>query len=53
MSDDELQGWWAMSAQALMRMLREVEAGATADMVYTEHYANSAIEDHADDWDEE
>jgi hypothetical protein len=36
-------GWWAMSSDALMDMLRQVEAGESADMVYAEHFANSAV----------
>lgn len=41
---DEIPGWWALTSSALMGMLRQVEAGETADLVYAEHYANSAIE---------
>lgn len=46
MNDDpNLGGWWAISSGALLDMLRQVEAGESADMVYAEHYANSAIAD--------
>lgn len=43
--DDEYggMGWWAITSEALLAMLRQVEAGESADMVYAEHYANSAI----------
>ena len=34
-------GYWAISGEALLDMLREVAAGADPDIVYAEHYANS------------
>jgi hypothetical protein len=34
-------GWWCISGEALLDMLREVEQGADPDIVYAEHYANS------------
>lgn len=40
-----LQGWWAITSDALMAMLRQVEDGETADMVYMEHYVNFAVDD--------
>lgn len=47
MNDDEYVpehgGWWAMTSDALLSMLRQVEAGDSADVVYAEHYANSAV----------
>lgn len=42
-------GWWAITDDALMEMLREVESGASAEMVYMEHYANSAVDDSDED----
>lgn len=36
--------WWTISEPALLRMLREVEAGASADEVYAEHYVNATVE---------
>jgi hypothetical protein len=37
-------GWWSISGETLLGMLREVRAGADPDHVYAEHYANSKIE---------
>lgn len=37
-------GWWTISGEALLDMLREVQAGADPDLVYAEHYANSTID---------
>lgn len=37
-------GWWSISGEALLDMLREVQAGADPDLVYAEHYANSTHE---------
>jgi hypothetical protein len=33
-------GWWAISGDRLLDMLRRVEAGESPDVVYTEEYAN-------------
>lgn len=43
MTDSENLGWWAITSEALLEMLRQVEAGESADLVYAEHYANSAV----------
>lgn len=46
MSDDLTNmGWWAITSEALLSMLRQVEAGESADLVYAEHFANSAVLD--------
>ena len=34
-------GWWAISGEALLSMLRRVAAGEEPDLVYAEEYANS------------
>lgn len=34
-------GWWTISGDDLLAMLREVADGADPDLVYAEHYANS------------
>lgn len=39
-------GWWTISGEALMEMLRLVERGEHPLDVYAEYYANSEIEDH-------
>jgi hypothetical protein len=33
-------GWWVISAEALLEMLRRVQAGEDPDLVYAEEYAN-------------
>lgn len=38
-------GWWAISGEALMEMLRRVAAGEDPDLIYAEEYANSQHED--------
>lgn len=40
---EPLKGWWSISGEALMTMLREAHAGESPDIVYAEHYANSEI----------
>jgi hypothetical protein len=37
-------GWWTISGERLLELLRRVEAGETADAVYAEEYANSEVE---------
>lgn len=34
-------GWWCISGEALLSMLRRVQAGEDPDLVYAEEYANS------------
>lgn len=34
-------GWWAISGEALLDMLRRVASGEDPDLVYAEEYANS------------
>ena len=34
-------GWWAISGDALLGMLRRVAEGEDPDIVYAEEYANS------------
>lgn len=36
-------GWWTISGESLMEMLRAVHEGGDPDMVYAEHYANSQV----------
>lgn len=33
-------GWWVISGESLLAMLRRVEAGEDPDLVYAEEYAN-------------
>jgi hypothetical protein len=42
-------GWWCISGEALLEMLREVSEGADPDLVYAEHYANSDHQGSEDD----
>lgn len=45
MTDDSgTLGWWAISGEALLEMLRRVSNGEDPDMVYAEEYANSQVE---------
>lgn len=37
-------GWWCISGEALLDLLRRAQAGEDADLLYAEHYANSQIE---------
>jgi hypothetical protein len=39
-------GYWVMSGEALLEMLREVAAGADPDLVYAENYANADMENY-------
>jgi hypothetical protein len=34
-------GWWTISGEGLLYLLRRVQSGEDADMVYAEAYANS------------
>jgi hypothetical protein len=46
MSEDEVPplGWWAISGESILEMLRRVENGESPDLVYAEAYANSRQE---------
>lgn len=37
-------GWWSISGETLLEMLRRVAAGEDPDLVYAETYANCEIE---------
>lgn len=37
-------GWWTISGEALLHMLRRVADGDDPDLVYAEEYANSEHE---------
>ena len=41
-------GWWVLSGDDLLAMLREVAEGHDPDLVYAEHYANAEIEDYGE-----
>lgn len=41
-------GWWAISGEDLLAMLRRVEAGERAEIVYIEEYAACTRENLAD-----
>lgn len=34
-------GWWVISGERLLAMLRRIEAGEDPDLVYAEEYVNS------------
>jgi len=34
-------GWWTISGEELLRLLREAHEGADPDLLYAEAYANS------------
>lgn len=36
-------GWWCISGEELLAMLREVADGADPDIVMAEHYANAEV----------
>lgn len=42
-------GWWSISGEALLDMLRRAHAGESPDAVYAEEYANSEHEHHEGD----
>lgn len=44
MTDPAPLGWWAISGEALLDMLRRVQAGEDPDLVYAEEYANTSHE---------
>lgn len=37
-------GWWTLSGEQLLLMLKRVAAGEDPDLVYAEEYANAKIE---------
>lgn len=39
-------GWWAISGEALLGMLRRVQSGEDPDLVYAEEYVNSDVTDY-------
>lgn len=39
-------GFWAISGEALLAMLRRAHAGEDPDLVYAEEYANSDVTDY-------
>jgi hypothetical protein len=42
-------GWWAIPGEELLAMLRRVEQGERADVVYIEEYANCTRENLCDE----
>lgn len=42
-------GWWVVSGDNLLDMLRRAHAGEDPDLIYAEEYANSEHERPADD----
>ena len=42
-------GWWSISGEALLEMLRRCYAGEDPDLVYLEEYANSEHERQEDE----
>lgn len=39
------RGWWTISGDALIEMLERAHAGEDPELLYTELYANSEVED--------
>ena len=39
-------GWWVISGEALIAMLRRAHNGEDPDLLYAEEYANSEHEDY-------
>ena len=37
-------GWWAITGEDILEMMRRCSAGEEADVVYAEYYANSTRE---------
>lgn len=44
-------GWWTISGEALLAMLRRCASGEDPDLVYAEEYANASHE-HPQDGDQ-
>ena len=42
-------GWWVVSGENLLDMLRRAHGGEDPDLIYAEEYANSEHERPADD----
>ena len=42
-------GWWCISGEALLDLLRRAAAGESPDLLYAEAYANSDVERPDDD----
>lgn len=42
-------GWWTISGEGLLAMLRRVAAGEDPDLVYAEEYANAHVDRPAGD----
>lgn len=42
-----MMGWWTISGEDLLALLRRVYAGEDPDIVYAEAYANAEHEDHS------
>jgi hypothetical protein len=41
-------GWWVISGEMLMELLRRAAGGEDVDLLYAEAYANSKIEKHGE-----
>jgi len=37
-------GWWAISGEAILELLKRAHAGEDPDLLYIEAYANSEVE---------
>jgi len=37
-------GWWTISGEALLDLLRRAHAGEDPDLLYAEEYANAEVE---------
>lgn len=46
-------GWWTISGECLMDMMRRAHAGEDPEMVYAEEYANAEIDRRHLDGDDE
>lgn len=45
----DILGWWVIAGLDLLGLLRRVEAGESADLVFAEAYANAEIDPPEDD----
>jgi hypothetical protein len=45
---DARLGWWAISGEMLLDLLRRASAGEDPDLLYAEAYANSEIDRPSD-----
>lgn len=49
MSEMEDMGWWSLSGEVLLTMMRRAHLGEDPDILYAELYANSDICEHEEE----